>query len=104
SKPGRKVVYGCSELFNAAQFMKQVRTHLSCYIHAVKSIKDVCCCHLLTASLFFSSALSAWTKVTCTPIKSKSLCFLLTSVLYQLSYVNGLNISVFVNSVLSTYA
>uniref|UniRef100_A0A3Q2DUM2 Sec1 family domain containing 1 n=1 Tax=Cyprinodon variegatus TaxID=28743 RepID=A0A3Q2DUM2_CYPVA len=25
SKPGRKVVYGCSELFNAAQFMKQVR-------------------------------------------------------------------------------
>ncbi|XP_008396904.1 sec1 family domain-containing protein 1-like [Poecilia reticulata] len=24
SKPGRKVVYGCSELFNAAQFMKQL--------------------------------------------------------------------------------
>lgn len=29
-KQGKKVVYGCSELFNAAQFIKQVRhEHIS---------------------------------------------------------------------------
>lgn len=27
SKQGKKIVYGCSELFNASQFIKQVRNH-----------------------------------------------------------------------------
>uniref|UniRef100_A0AAQ5YA69 Sec1 family domain-containing protein 1 n=1 Tax=Amphiprion ocellaris TaxID=80972 RepID=A0AAQ5YA69_AMPOC len=31
SKQGKKVIYGCSELFNAAQFIKQVR-QLTCYL------------------------------------------------------------------------
>uniref|UniRef100_A0AAQ6APY5 Sec1 family domain-containing protein 1 n=1 Tax=Amphiprion ocellaris TaxID=80972 RepID=A0AAQ6APY5_AMPOC len=41
SKQGKKVIYGCSELFNAAQFIKQVR-QLTCYLLPVHLLPFTC--------------------------------------------------------------
>lgn len=40
AKQGKKVMYGCSELFSAAQFLKQVLFH-STYTRSLRYIHDI---------------------------------------------------------------
>lgn len=45
-KQGRKVLYGCSELFNSAQFIKQVRHHHHHHHHQVDEVTPGLMLHL----------------------------------------------------------